>query len=118
MSKRILLIEDDETVIDFLSVFFDEKNIDFDITKKPKSALSLMDKNTYRLIFLDVSLGADDGSQYASLINKNSGDATIIMCTAKDRFWLQKNMDIKVRHLKKPFRIEELIDLLTQFNIL
>ncbi|HBK84055.1 MAG TPA: DNA-binding response regulator [Flavobacterium sp.] len=108
--KRILYIEDDETLA-FLTV--DNLENHFDVVHKSngKEAFDLFCKETFDLCVLDIMLPDMDGFEIATQIRKRNQEIPIIFLSAKtlkeDRI---KGLKLGADdYLIKPYSIEELI---------
>ena len=81
--NKILLLEDDKSLIYGLSFSFEKQGFDADIARTISEALDLWSKNKYELLILDVSLPDGSGFEFCRKVRENS-DVPIIFLTASD----------------------------------
>lgn len=79
-SSKILLVDDDKDILEFLKYNLDQEGFETDTAESGTSALKLVDKNQYDLIILDVMMPNMDGIETCEKIRaKNSKDETLII---------------------------------------
>jgi len=108
---HILLVEDDNSIANFIRSYLLEQGIATDIANKGLEALEKIDSGIYELVLLDWMLPDISGLEVCRKIKKNNPDLPIIMLTAKT------NIKDKVEgfstgaddYLTKPFEPEELL---------
>jgi len=83
MSKRILLVDDEVEIVNFLEHFLKRFKILAIRATSGKEALSLYDKDKVDFIFLDIQMKGIDGLTVLKKIKKIDPEAKIIMITAK-----------------------------------
>ncbi len=83
--KRILVIDDEETLCDSLGFNLEAEGYEVDTAYSAEEALAL-DLAGYDLVLLDIMMGEISGLQLARIIKSNPLTAAvpIIFCTAKD----------------------------------
>jgi DNA-binding response OmpR family regulator len=110
MSKKIVIIEDDQSIAELERDFLEIENFHVDIFSDGDSGLQAVMKNQYDLILLDLMLPSMNGFELCKKIRHES-DIPILMVTAK-------NEDVdKVRgfglgaddYIVKPFSPTELV---------
>jgi len=109
--KRILLVEDEETLAVGLEFNLQEEGYLVDWAKDGKQALDQFNSQEYDLIVLDIMLPFFDGFEIAEKVREKSPQMPILMLTAKTSF------EDKVRGLElgaddymtKPFHLQELL---------
>ena len=84
-AKRILIVDDEETLCEVLKINLENEGYDVDIAFSAEQALTLY-LQSYSLILLDVMLGEISGIKMAKMLklNVNTADIPIIFCTARD----------------------------------
>lgn len=84
-AKRILIVDDEETLCEVLKINLENEGYDVDIAFSSEQALTLY-LQSYSLILLDVMLGEISGIKMAKMLklNVNTADIPIIFCTARD----------------------------------
>ena len=108
--SKILLVEDNETIILGLEYLFKEESFEFNIVTNKKDAVSIIEKEQFDLILLDIMLPDGNGFEIGKYIKKKF-ETPIIFLTAKDEekdvvYGLELGAD---DYIIKPFRNRELI---------
>ncbi|TYP00229.1 transcriptional regulator with PAS, ATPase and Fis domain [Geothermobacter ehrlichii] len=81
MSHRILCIDDEESIRLTFASFLEDEGYQVDTAASADEALTLLDRNEYDLIFLDILLGRHSGINVLRVIRKKRLDAPVIMVT-------------------------------------
>lgn len=110
MTNRILIIDDDKELCALIKQSVAVENIDADSCFSGVDGLTMLEKNDYQLILLDVMMSGMDGFQTMEKIRQQSS-IPILMLTSKN------DNTSKVRglrsgaddYLTKPFDMDELI---------
>lgn len=84
-NKRILIVDDEETLCDTLALNLEEEGYRVDTAYSAEEALSLSLAD-YDMVLLDIMMGEISGTQLARIMKANpaTADIPIIFCTAKD----------------------------------
>ncbi|PLY07204.1 MAG: DNA-binding response regulator [Arcobacter sp.] len=108
---KILIIEDDEKIINFLKKGLEEESYTVDYSKNGDEGLYLASVNTYDLILLDIMIPIKDGIEVCKTLRDSDVQTPIIMLTAKDSIEDKiKGLDIGANdYLAKPFSFSELL---------
>ena len=107
----ILIIEDEETIIEFLKIGFKYEGYDSIVAYDGNTGFELFLQNRPDIIILDIMLSDIDGFELCRKIRKKDKDVPILMLTAK------KEIQDKIRgfetgaddYITKPFSFEELL---------
>lgn len=85
MSKKILVVDDEETLREALRFNLETEGYEVDTADNAEQVLT-MDVLSYDLILLDIMMGDISGTQLAKILKSNPVTASvpIIFCTAKD----------------------------------
>lgn len=85
MNKKILVVDDEETLCEALRFNLEAEGYEVDTAHSSEEVLS-MDISGYDLILLDIMMGAISGMQLTKILKANPATASIpiIFCTAKD----------------------------------
>ncbi|TEB16277.1 Transcriptional regulatory protein WalR [Pelotomaculum sp. FP] len=110
MLNRVLIIDDDKELCALIKQSVAAENIDSDHCYSGADGLSMIEKNDYQLVLLDVMMPGMDGFETMEKIRRKSS-VPILMLTSKN------DSTSKVRglrsgaddYLTKPFDMEELI---------
>ena len=108
--KKILLIEDNNTIVMGLKYLLEKEGFLFKAARKVEESLNILEKEEFDLILLDINLPDGDGFNICKNL-KNKKDIPIIFLTARDdEKDIVKGFDIGADdYITKPFRNRELI---------
>ncbi len=108
---KILLIEDDIKITNFLKKGLSEEGYILDTVQNGEDGIYLSEINTYDLILLDIMLPAMDGFKVCESLRKNNISTPIIMLTARDSLNDKINgLDLGANdYISKPFAFSELL---------
>lgn len=108
---KILIIEDDIKIINFLKKGLVEECYVVDYSTNGDEGLYLASVNEYDLILLDIMLPIKDGMEVCKTLRASNIQTPIIMLTAKDGIEDKiKGLDIGANdYLAKPFSFAELL---------
>jgi two-component system, OmpR family, copper resistance phosphate regulon response regulator CusR len=108
---KILIIEDDEKIINFLKKGLEEECYIVDYCTNGDEGLYLASVNEYDLILLDIMLPIKDGMEVCKRLRASNNQTPIIMLTAKDSIEDKiRGLDIGANdYLAKPFAFAELL---------
>ncbi len=108
---KILIIEDDIKIINFLKKGLEEECYTVDSSTNGDEGLYLASVNEYDLILLDIMLPIKDGMEVCKALRTAKNQTPIIMLTAKDSIEDKiKGLDIGANdYLAKPFSFAELL---------
>lgn len=84
-TKRILIVDDEETLCEVLKLNLENEGYYVDMTFSAEEALAL-DISQYSLILLDIMMGEISGIKMAKMLKADikTADIPIIFCTARD----------------------------------
>jgi DNA-binding response OmpR family regulator len=108
---KILIIEDDEKIVNFLKKGLKEEGYTIDFSLDGEEAIYLAWNNTYDLILLDIMIPIIDGIEVCKILRQKEIYTPIIMLTAKDTTEDKiKGLNIGANdYLAKPFSFDELL---------
>ena len=108
---KILIIEDDIKIINFLKKGLEEECYIVDYSTNGDEGLYLASVNDYDLILLDIMLPIKDGMEVCKALRNANNQTPIIMLTAKDSIEDKiTGLDIGANdYLAKPFSFTELL---------
>ncbi len=109
MSYKILIVDDDITIVDFLSIFLTKEGYETSISYDGRDALDKINNEQFNLILMDIMMPKMDGFEAIKRIRKIT-NVPIIFLTAKD------NQQDKIKgfisgcddYVTKPFDLVEL----------
>jgi len=108
---RILLVEDERKVADFIKKGLTEEGYAVDCAADGKEGMFMAEENNYDLIVLDILLPQFDGFQICRSLREKGISSRVIMLTAMDSTEDKiKGLDTGADdYLTKPFSFEELL---------
>lgn len=109
--SRILLVEDEESILETLKLNLEFEGYDVVGLNRGREVLRTFNEQHFDLILLDIMLPDIDGLQLCEQLRLQDTDIPIIFITAKDSgqdriFGLKKGAD---DYISKPFQLEELL---------
>ena len=107
---RILLVEDDESIVDVLTTVLTERNYQVDVARDGQTGWQIAENHTYDLILLDVGLPKLDGISFCRRLRQVGNQVLVMLMTARDTttdklFGLDAGAD---DYVVKPFNLQEL----------
>lgn len=107
---RILIVEDNDTIVEGLKFSLEQENFKVTISKTINEAKTEILNNLYNLVILDIMLPDGDGVELCRYIKENF-DIPVIFLTAKDaEIDIIKGLNVGADdYIVKPFRIGELV---------
>ena len=110
MKKRILIVEDEESIVGFIHNRLDSSMYDVDIAYDGREAMAKVASGTYDLVTLDIMLPHVDGFEICTLLRQISKQTLIVMVSALD------TLEFKTKgyacgvddYIAKPFSAKEL----------
>ncbi len=110
--KRILVVDDEETLCDTLAFNLEAEGYDVETAYSAEEALS-RDLSRYDLVLLDIMMGEISGTQLARIMKSNPATAAvpIIFCTAKDTEEdMIKGLDLGADdYIMKPYSLKAML---------
>lgn len=111
-SKRILVVDDEETLCEALKFNLEEEGFEVDTALSAEEALCL-DLASYNLVILDIMMGEISGTRLAGIMKSRPETAAIpiIFCTARDsEDEMIKGLDLGADdYITKPYSIRNII---------
>lgn len=109
--SRILLVEDNDSIILGLEYLFKEEKFEFDFAKLKKDAIDKIEKENFDIVLIDIGLPDGNGFEVGQYIKEYRKQLPIIFLTANDE---EKDvvygLDLGAEdYITKPFRNRELI---------
>ena len=108
---NLLLVEDNETIITGLTYALSRESFEVDVARTAYETRQKLQRQSYDLLILDVSLPDGDGFEICKEVKKKDIELPIIFLTAKDE---EKDVVLGLEigaddYVIKPFRTKELI---------
>jgi len=117
-STRILLVEDDSRIVNFMQRGLAAEGMTMDIVSAKNPALHLAESRRYNTIILDIYLGDDNGLDICRTLRQRSIDTPVLVMTAKDCIELRE-ASVKAGangYLAKPFSFDDLLNTLEKMR--
>lgn len=107
--NRILLVEDDKSIVESLGEFLMSEGFTVDTANGQKKAVSLMEQYIYDILLVDISLA--DGNGFAVCTAAKEKNYPVIFLTASgDEYSVVAGLDMGADdYISKPFRPRELV---------
>lgn len=113
---RILLVEDDERIVNFMKRGLEAEEFTVDVASQRSYAVELINARLYDLLIIDIFLGPDDGLDFCRALRKQKVQAPILMMTAKgtpetEKVSKEAGADA---YLAKPFAFQDLVEMIAR----
>ncbi|MDD6312655.1 MAG: response regulator transcription factor [Firmicutes bacterium] len=107
---RILLVEDDSDIVNYLTEFLQGEGYAVYSVGGMAVALDVLNKDSFDLILLDVSLPDGNGYAVCSYAKKNTDTPVIFLTASGDEYSVVAGLDMGADdYIGKPFRPRELL---------
>lgn len=108
--ERILLVEDDATIVAALTQFLRSEGFSVQSASGQTGALAAMEAAEFDLVLLDVGLTDGNGFSICSAIKQRTKSAVIFLSASGDEYSVVTGLDLGADdYIAKPFRPRELI---------
>ena len=111
MAKKILILEDDTHIVDYLSDLFQENGYEIIIASDGKEGLAKVKEEKPDLITLDVQMPERWGTIFKRILNKKEEfkDIPVIVISGIEKSEVLEKSKSVVAYLSKPFDRDELM---------
>lgn len=107
---RVLIVEDDSGIAEFLQLELEHEGYDILYAADGRTALDIFEKNAPDLVLLDIMLPQLNGLEVLRRIRKTSNTPVIMLTAQGNTFDKVSGLDSGADdYLAKPFEIEELL---------
>ena len=107
---RILLVEDDKTIVSNLTEFLSKEGFDVRSTSGQSGALNLLDAERFDLVLLDISLSDGSGYTVCKAVKADYHIPVIFLTASGDEYSTVTGFDLGADdYIPKPFRPRELV---------
>lgn len=109
-SGKILVIDDDEGIREFLKMYFEDREYNVDIAKDGQEGVELFGKGSYELVLCDMLMPRMIGIQVLEKIKAAKPDQKVMMMTGvKDEAMMAKAQSLGCHlYINKPVKLQEL----------
>lgn len=114
MSKKILVIDDEEIVLNMIKVIFEDMGYEVTTHQNPLNGLDEAVRNSFDLIISDLRMPEKNGAEITEKIMSVKPDARILILTAHTTDPIAKKaLEAGALSLvRKPFEIGKILDFL------
>ena len=110
MSSRVLIVDDELSMREMLSIMLEKEGCEADIAESGERALELLSQNVYDVVLTDLKMRGIDGLEVCRRL-RQGGAVPILMLTARDTVndrvqGLDAGAD---DYMVKPFNLDELL---------
>ena len=107
---RILLVEDDRSIVEHLTCFLEKEGFSVKSTDTQTAALNLVQNEPFDLALLDISLKEGNGFSLCSAIKAEKELPVIFLTASGDEYSTVTGFDLGAEdYIPKPFRPRELV---------
>ena len=107
---RILLVEDDRSIVENLKEFLKKEGFEVDVAMRQSEALDKTAQTAYDLLLLDISLPDGNGYAVCTAVKVHFDIPVIFLTASGDEFSVVTGFDLGADdYIAKPFRPRELI---------
>lgn len=108
--RKVLLIEDDPTITDFMEVVLAKEHYHVTIATTGMEALNVFQENSFDLLLLDLGLPDIDGIELLKIIRKRLATPLIVISARNNEHEKVKALDLGADdYVTKPFGMNELL---------
>jgi DNA-binding response OmpR family regulator len=110
MDKKVLIIDDERQIVDFLKNFLSRLGIEAVGALSGEEGLKIYQKEEFNAVFLDIQMKGISGLEVLKLIKDKNSQAKVLMITAKeDQATREQADEIGVLdYITKPLDLREL----------
>jgi DNA-binding response OmpR family regulator len=111
MKAKVLIVDDEQEIVDFLERFLKRFNITVFKTTKSEEVIELYGRHAPNWVFLDIQMPEKDGLTTLKDLRKEYPHAKVIMVTGKEEKEFQERAKRygAVDYITKPLDLSELI---------
>jgi len=111
--RKILLVDDEPTVLKLTTMILERQNFQITSFDSPLKALEAIDPHDFDLIISDLVMPKMNDLEFLKeMRNQDPDSKAIIISASADIAHLQEIDETDTRYLSKPFKFDELVDLI------
>ena len=104
MQEKILLVEDDRDIVDYLSSFLKNENFIVEAVAGQREAIEKLETREYDLLLIDISLADGNGYAVCAAAKEKSPAAVIFLTASGDEYSVVTGLDMGADdYINKPF---------------
>ena len=108
VQEKILLVEDDRDIVDYLSSFLKNENFIVEAVAGQREAIEKLETREYDLLLIDISLADGNGYAVCAAAKEKSPAAVIFLTASGDEYSVVTGLDMGADdYINKPFRPRE-----------
>ncbi|MEM1202859.1 MAG: sigma-54 dependent transcriptional regulator [Acidobacteriota bacterium] len=110
MRSRVLLVDDEQSMLDFLRLLFEEEGYGVQVASSVQSAREVLEGNSFDLVLCDILMPDGNGLELLREIKENSPTTAVIMMTAytSTKSAIEAMKLGAYNYISKPFDVDEL----------
>ncbi len=121
MAQRIIVVDDDTSILDLLRVLLESEGYVVDTFNAAPQALKSAVKHPPDAAIVDLMMPEMNGLDLLKALRFNSKtrNVPVLICSAYYENMLRSDKELKdlnVRRLRKPFHVEELLDIIEEMT--
>ena len=119
MKKKILIVDDDVTILSFVKLVLEDSNFDVDIAKDGVRGSKLAIENKYDIIILDIIMPEMNGFEVCKKIREQGINTPILIASS---LFMEEDKDYSIKcgaddFLVKPFSFLDLQERIETLNM-
>jgi len=109
-SKKILIADDDETILHFLKKVFMERGFKVLVAENGSAAVDILKAERPALVLTDLKMPSLSGIELIEFIHENMREIPIVVMTACPNLYPENGARARVKaYFRKPFDIDEML---------
>jgi DNA-binding NtrC family response regulator len=114
MSRRVMVIDDDEGVREALGLALGSEGYDVQYARDGREGLELLARRAADLVIVDMRMPEVDGSDFCRSYSKDGGTSPVILMSARNDQQIAADLPGVVEAVPKPFDLEYLLELVAR----
>lgn len=110
-AKKILVVDDEKGIRFLLLDFLSSEGFDVRVAKDGQESLDILERSNFDLIITDINMPGMDGISMLKTMKKAGRKEKVILMSASpfDEEILEPEMPSVLKHLHKPFRLDDFL---------
>ena len=110
MMSKLLLVEDDQSIVSYLSDYLGNEGFKIESASGQKEAIEKLDSDQYDIALVDIQLSNGNGFSVCSAIKERGTMPVIFLTASDDEYSVVAGLDMGADdYISKPFRPRELL---------
>ncbi|THB81479.1 MAG: response regulator [Desulfobacteraceae bacterium] len=111
MKKRILIVDDDPNIVDYLDALFTDNGYETDSARDAKEGLEMAKKNTPDLVTLDIEMPGEWGPRFYRQMTQDAKLKNVPVIVISGLSGNTYAIPKAIASIKKPFDREKLLEI-------